>query len=551
MKRILFALVVSTGLLGSAAARAGVVNVPGDFSQIHDAVQAAAAGDTVLVAAGTYNDCTHPTEGAESTPACVIMKSGVTLRGAGPDATIIDALGLGRGIFIEFVDNCRVENLTVQGAFADIYGAGILIRNVDATVEITDVRVTNCTDGGVICITNSSPILRRVTMDHNAAKQGGGLAIEESSSPQVFDCLIDLNEAPSGAGLFMRDNCAPIIDGCVVSNNSITASNTYGGGISVQSSTPTITNCEILDNEANGFGGGVAFSDNAAGLMEDCLIRGNTTVNTNGQGGGVYTSLSNPTLRRLVVADNAASGFFGIGGGLYISFNPAPLVEYCTIVYNACGINGTGGGIAVEWFATPNISNSIVAFSAMGAGIFCDNATPVVSCSDIFNNEGGDDLCGTDGGGNFSSDPLLCGVPVGHKAGTNEFKLTSDSPCAPGNHPGICNDQLVGALGTGCGETAVPLPGTAGLILGNHPNPFNPRTTIFFELPTAGAARLRIYDLAGHVVLEHAWDDLPQGRSEFPWNGLDRQGRALASGVYLYRLDTGDLSLSRRMSLIR
>ena len=554
MNRSIIALALCMGLLCSSLATAGVLHVPGDYSQIHDAVQACAVGDTVLVAAGTFNDCTHPTEGPESTPACVIMKSGVTLRGAGPEATIIDAQGLGRGIFIEFVDNCRVENLQVTNAYAEVYGAGILIRNVDATVEINDVRVTTCTDGGVICIDNSSPTLRRVTMDHNFAKQGGGLAIEENSSPQVIDCTVDQNEAPSGAGVFVRNNCAPTFSDCFITNNTIAppeVTNTYGGGISIQSSTPTITGCEIRGNTGNGFGGGVAYNDASAGLMEDCLIMDNNNIDSNGQGGGVFISGSSPVLRHLLIVDNTASGVLAKGGGVYIAFEPSPSLENCTIVGNACGTLGAGGGVAVEWFAIPSIDKCIISGSTVGEGMYCNPVppgipNPLVTCTNIFGNAGGDGLCGTDGGGNFSADPQFCG-----NAGY-EYNLATSSPCAPGNHPdGLCEGALIGAMTAGCGSSPVPVPGAGGLVLGNSPNPFNPRTTIFFELPAAGPATLRIYNLAGRVVLERSWEDLPAGRNEFTWNGLNRQGQALASGVYLYRLDTRDQSLSRRMSLIR
>ena len=199
MKRSISLFALAIGLLGSGVALAGVLTVPGDFAQIHDAVQACAVGDTVLVAAGTYNDCTHETEGPESTPACVIMKSGVTLIGAGPELTIIDAEGLGRGIFIEFVDNTRVENLQVTNAYAEIYGAGILIREVDTSVEITDVRVTTCTDGGIICIYNSSPTLTRVTLDNNGAKRGAVWPLRKTAarwSPTVLSAIIMHPAAP-------------------------------------------------------------------------------------------------------------------------------------------------------------------------------------------------------------------------------------------------------------------------------------------------------------------------------------------------------------------
>ncbi len=545
MKRFII-LALLLGLISSGNVFAGVLHVPGDYSQIHAAVQACAVGDTVLVAAGTFNDCTHPTEGAESTPACVIMKTGVTLRGAGIDQTIIDAQDLGRGIFIENVANCRVENLQVTKADAEYFGAGILAREVGATVTITDVRVTDCADGGVILINNSSPTLLRVTMDHNAAKQGGGLAIEENSSPTITDCIVANNSAPSGAGVFIRSTCSPVLTGCTVRNNTISAVNTNGGGISVQSSDPTFSHCEILENTADGYGGGIAFADNSQGLMEDCLIQGNNNTYVDGMGGGIFTSQSNPTLRRVIVAGNSASGYRGKSGGIHISFNPAPSIENCTIVANSCGTTGQGGGITVEWFATPAIDKCIISGSTSGEGIFCDNATPVVSCTNIYGNAGGNAICGTDGGGNFSADPLFC------DAAGMKYGLTSGSPCAPGNHPsGLCDGNLIGALGTGCGESPAPLPGHKELSLGNHPNPFNPRTTIFFNLPQAGPATLRIFDLAGRLLQEQTWDRLPQGRSEFQWNGTDLHGRALSSGVYLYRVDTKDQSLSRRMSLIR
>ncbi len=132
MKRLSFWSLGVVVALGASTALAGVIHVPGDYAQIHAAVQAAAPGDTVRVAAGTYFDCTHESEGPGSTLACVVMKSGVTLRGAGPTATIVNAQGLGRGIVAIGVANCRIENLQVTGAFAEVYGAGILLKQVPA-----------------------------------------------------------------------------------------------------------------------------------------------------------------------------------------------------------------------------------------------------------------------------------------------------------------------------------------------------------------------------------------------------------------------------------
>ena len=86
----------------------------------------------------------------------------------------------------------------------------------------------------------------------------------------------------------------------------------------------------------------------------------------------------------------------------------------------------------------------------------------------------------------------------------------------------------------------------------NVPNPFNPLTLIRYELAERAKVRLSIYNVAGRtvrVLLDQAIED--PGLREVPWDGRDDSGRQLASGVYLYRLEVGSRSESRRMMLIR
>jgi hypothetical protein len=544
-RRTLAAVLVC--MAAAAPAAAAVLHVPAQYGQIQAAMTAASPGDTVLVAAGTYTDCTHPTEGAGSTPACVIMASGVTLRGAGTAATIIDAQGLGRGIFIENVADCRVENLQVRDAYAAIYGAGILIRQAPASVTISDVLVTECGDGGIICINNANPVLTGVEVSYNAAKQGGGIAIEENSSPEVRDSFIHHNAAPSGAGMFIRTGCAPLIEGCTVADNTITADFGNGGGIAVQAASPVIRDCTISGNSTLGYGGGVAFVQGASGSLEDSRVLGNDAAGTYSLGGGVACSQSAPTISGTVIAGNTCSGFYAEGGGLDISFTPAPVVQNCTIFGNATSANGFGGGISVQFSAAPVISNCIIAGATAGQGVFCMSASPSISCSDIWGNAGGDAPCGNDGGGNFSLDPQFCDAAAG------SFAIETGSPCAPGNHPvGKCAGTLIGALPADCsGASAVPGAAIGVLLLGNAPNPFNPATSIWFDLAEAGPVELAIHDVRGRLVDSRSWHDAPAGRTTFTWYGRDAAGRELASGVYLVSVSTPRSSLTRRMSLIR
>jgi minor extracellular serine protease Vpr len=85
----------------------------------------------------------------------------------------------------------------------------------------------------------------------------------------------------------------------------------------------------------------------------------------------------------------------------------------------------------------------------------------------------------------------------------------------------------------------------------NTPNPFNPSTTIHFELAEAGRAQLRIYSAQGRVVRTLVDERLPAGGFRVAWDGKNDRGIAAASGVYFYKLEEGTRSLTRKMSLLK
>jgi hypothetical protein len=104
------------------------------------------------------------------------------------------------------------------------------------------------------------------------------------------------------------------------------------------------------------------------------------------------------------------------------------------------------------------------------------------------------------------------------------------------------------------GVSAAPdAPALAGAIL--HPaapNPFNPRTVIRFELPAAGRAGLRVFDLAGRLVRTLAEDEsLAAGEHRRVWDGKDRAGRPVSAGVYVVRLETPHRTATQRLTLVK
>ncbi|MBE0564828.1 MAG: hypothetical protein IH621_02650 [Krumholzibacteria bacterium] len=104
----------------------------------------------------------------------------------------------------------------------------------------------------------------------------------------------------------------------------------------------------------------------------------------------------------------------------------------------------------------------------------------------------------------------------------------------------------IGAIGE---PSTVPDAGV--LAATNHPNPFNPATTISWWLPQAGHLGLEVFDVRGRLVRTLADGPAPAGAGEVRWDGRAGDGRAAAAGVYFYRLQAGDRTLVGKMALIK
>jgi hypothetical protein len=95
--------------------------------------------------------------------------------------------------------------------------------------------------------------------------------------------------------------------------------------------------------------------------------------------------------------------------------------------------------------------------------------------------------------------------------------------------------------------SAVPLPQAGAGSLGqNHPNPFNPTTSIPLQLDASGLVRLTVYDLRGRLVKTLVDRTMEAGAYAI---GFD--GRGLPSGAYHYRLETGGVTVTRKMTLLK
>jgi len=95
----------------------------------------------------------------------------------------------------------------------------------------------------------------------------------------------------------------------------------------------------------------------------------------------------------------------------------------------------------------------------------------------------------------------------------------------------------------------IPLPSFK--VFQNHPNPFNPVTTITFELPERQRVCLEIFNSKGEKVIKLLDLELDSGLHSIDWNGRDQRGKLLHSGVYFYRIKTRKYVETKKMVLIR
>jgi C1A family cysteine protease len=208
-----------------------------------------------------------------------------------------------------------------------------------------------------------------------------------------------------------------------------------------------------------------------------------------GTGGGIVVKDAEPRIAECVVARNSVPA----GAGIMVE-NSSPLIVNCTIVDNS-GL----AGIYFNAASSGLVDKCLVTGTGDGAGIYCNSTGPVIGCSDLYDNFGGMIVGGSDGGGNFSEDPLYCGRALG------DYSLQDGSPCLAGYGCG-----QVGALGEGCGSQIPAMP------VYFISNPGDGAVRLFWTLPEEPIEGAYIvYSTTGYPATWQDGDPVPNGNGGF------------------------------------
>lgn len=100
-------------------------------------------------------------------------------------------------------------------------------------------------------------------------------------------------------------------------------------------------------------------------------------------------------------------------------------------------------------------------------------------------------------------------------------------------------------------EAGSPAPAASYELFANYPNPFNPATTIVYQMPQAGQVSLQIFNMLGQLVRTLVEAEVAAGVHAVTWDGRDSDGDQVASGVYVYQLRAGETMKTRKMLLAK
>jgi len=139
--------------------------------------------------------------------------------------------------------------------------------------------------------------------------------------------------------------------------------------------------------------------------------------------------------------------------------------------------------------------------------------------------------------------------PLGNVSGVAKFRWVFGSD---GNTAGegwyVDDVSITGVVA----NSDITLPSVEQVKLhNNYPNPFNPTTNLAYELPKQAQVKLEIFNIRGQLVNTLTDGIMPAGRHNLVWNGIDKNNRPVASGVYYYRLTTPSGSLKKKMILLK
>lgn len=240
------------------------LEVPAQFATIQSAILAAADGDRVVVAPGTYTETID-----------FLGKVIAVVSSGGAATTVIDAGGSGSVVTFQLTGSgATLRGFTLTGGTGttiggNLIGGGILLKGASADIESNIIRACTAWNGGAIaCLGGASPkIIGNLLESNDAYNLGGAIHCDEGSRADILDNDLHDNGAPSGPAIAIVGGASPLIQGNTFRHNRLGAIYALNGQSAI------ILGNEFRDHTGHAIGlvesNGFVIEDNRiAGLYE-------------------------------------------------------------------------------------------------------------------------------------------------------------------------------------------------------------------------------------------------------------------------------------------
>ncbi len=407
-----------------------------------------------------------------------------------------------------------------------LLGPGAYVAGRNRNIEIFDSIVIRSTDGP------EATVIDCMRLDRAFAFSGPQESVLEGVS-----IVNSWTETFGIAPISALEKVTLRVSNCIFRDN-------IGGEAGVirgRESYITVENCTLLDNY--GLFGPAAISSSVGSLdVRNCWLEANESR------GSSVIAVFQPVLQSRIENNTFVNNTHSQGGTINLTASFDRGFRWTARCANNTIVGTTAhpsfsGAIKVGGMFNL-VEYNVVAFNDTKAFYCQGESNPaLVRCNLMYENTRGNALCNMFvGGGNVVASPFF------YDLSNNDFRPIPSSPAAPNNN--TCN-RLYGSQ---------PLAGTAAStdsplanheLLNNHPNPFNPQTTIQYRIAGPAEVTLDIYSVTGQLVKRFARAHGSGGTHAITWDGRDQNDRPVASGVYVYRLTAPGFVQSKKMVLLK
>ena len=540
------------------------LKVPSQYSTIQLAIDAASAGDTVFVAAGNY------------TENITFKGKNIVVLGEDKETTSID--GYNNASVVTFNSgesySAELKRFTIKNGKMTSYSQG--------------------SDGGGIHIKDSGPTLSELIITNNKAYRGGGISIDFPSSvhslpmPSINSSIIIGNNADDGSGIFFYGSIqGPIVNNCLIVSNT----GGFSTGVEVYDewTMPTLINVTIANHDIGieqSYGGYVTVRNSIIWENDNSVYGREGSSSTlkyadysiiSGGHTGPGNIDKDPKFVNVITTGDEESDYHlknsspAIGAGIATFPNPLSTDIEGNPRPNPAGSNPDIGAYEHK-LGAPNLAPA--AFEWVSSALDTINITKT-NLTDTHVLKWSESV-------DTDTIKYLISIGVGQLPADLIFETADTSLMIYYQNiidywPLYFNDILSKAtlkisVSATDGFDTVKVSGDDRLVFvnrydylsiadegipteftlhENYPNPFNPTTSLRFDLPEVTDATITIFNMLGQRVRTFNMNDTPAGYHSIQWDATNDYGDPVGAGVYLYQLKANEFVKTNKMVLLK